>query len=102
MDLTQPGSVEKLAVAVGDIDILVNNAGAIPGGSLGAIDEKTRRKGWELKVFGYINLTRAVYRKMRERGGGVIINNIGNAGEVYDSGYVAGTGLPRRFRARDR
>ena len=54
----------------------------------------TRKRGarvWELKVFGYINLTRAVYRNMRERGGGVIINNIGNAGQVFDSGYVAGT-----------
>ena len=90
-DLTQPGAVDKLAVAVGDIDILVNNAGAIPGGNLDDIDEKRWREGWELKVFGYINLTRTVYGRMRDRGGGVIINNIGNAGEVFDAGYVAGT-----------
>ena len=91
VDLTQPGAVENLAGAVGDIDILVNNAGAIPGGNLDNIDEKKWREGWELKVFGYINLTRTVYSRMRDRGGGVIINNIGNAGEVFDAGYVAGT-----------
>ncbi len=91
MDLARSGAVERLVEATGEIDILVNNAGAIPGGNLDAIDEKRWREGWELKVFGYINLTRAVYGRMRDRGGGVIINNIGNAGEVFDSGYVAGT-----------
>ena len=28
---------------------------------------------------------------MKTEGGGVIINNIGNAGEVFDSRYIAGT-----------
>jgi len=91
VDLTQRGTVETLADAIGDIDILVNNAGVIPGGSLETIDEKTWRDGWELKVFGYINLTRAIYPKLRARGGGVIINNIGNAGECFDPDYLAGT-----------
>jgi hypothetical protein len=44
-----------------DIDILVNNAGAIPAGDLQAIDEARWRDAWDLKVFGYINLCRAVY-----------------------------------------
>ncbi len=39
----------------------------------------------------YINLTRAVYGRMCARGKGVIINNIGNAGELFDPAYVAGT-----------
>lgn len=43
------------------------------------------------KVFGYINLCRLVYPRMKARGGGVIINNIGNAGECYDPAYIAGT-----------
>ena len=90
-DLTAPGAVEDLAEAAGDIDILVNNAGMIPGGNLEAIDETKWREGWELKVFGYINMTRAIYPKMRARGSGVIINNIGNAGECFDPDYVAGT-----------
>ncbi|RYG08069.1 MAG: SDR family oxidoreductase, partial [Burkholderiales bacterium] len=49
------------------------------------------RAGWELKVFGYINMTRAFYPLMAKRGGGVILNNIGNGGENFDFDYVAGT-----------
>ena len=91
LDLTAPGEIDPLIQAVGDIDILVNNAGVIPSGSLWDVDEAKWRAGWELKVFGYINLTRAIYPKLKARGGGVIINNIGNGGEVFDPRYVAGT-----------
>ncbi len=91
MDLTAPESVARLAEKAADVDILINNAGAIPGGSLASFDEKSWRDGWELKVFGYINLTRAIYTRMKTRGSGVIINDIGNAGERYDADYIAGT-----------
>ena len=91
MDLTAEGAIEKLVKDAGDIDILINNAGVIPGGSLATLDEKTWRDGWELKVFGYISMTRAVYARMKANGGGVIINDIGNAGERYDADYIAGT-----------
>jgi NAD(P)-dependent dehydrogenase (short-subunit alcohol dehydrogenase family) len=91
IDMTESGATAKVADFVGDADVLVNNAGAIPGGNLWDIDEAKWRAGWELKVFGYINLTRAVYARMRERGGGIILNNIGNGGENYDFDYIAGT-----------
>ncbi|UWU25497.1 SDR family oxidoreductase (plasmid) [Rhizobium sp. CB3060] len=91
LDLTKEGAIEEVLQAAGDIDVLVNNAGVIPSGSLWDVDEKRWREGWELKVFGYINMTRAVYAKMKANGGGVIINNIGNGGEVFDPQYVAGT-----------
>ena len=91
MDLTETGAVERVLEAAGDVDILVNNAGVIPSGDLWDIDEAKWRAGWELKVFGYINFTRAIYPRMKQRGGGVIINNIGNGGEVFDPNYVAGT-----------
>jgi NAD(P)-dependent dehydrogenase (short-subunit alcohol dehydrogenase family) len=91
IDLTAPGVIDPLVEAVGDIDILVNNAGVIPSGNLWDVDESKWRAGWELKVFGYINLTRAIYPRLKARGGGVIINNIGNGGEVFDPNYVAGT-----------
>ncbi|MGA7327225.1 MAG: SDR family oxidoreductase [Rhodomicrobium sp.] len=90
MDITQAGACEKLAAACGKIDILVNNAGVIPSGSLFEIDERKWREGWELKVFGYINLCRLIYPKMKEWGAGVIINNIGNGGEIFDPQYIAG------------
>jgi NAD(P)-dependent dehydrogenase (short-subunit alcohol dehydrogenase family) len=91
MDITVPGTVEKLVAAVGDIDVLLNNAGAIPSGSLWDVDEAKWRAGWELKVFGYINLTRLVYAKMKAQGHGVIVNILGAAGERLNAGYIAGS-----------
>ena len=90
-DLSQTGAAEALAEACGAVDILVNNAGAIPGGDLDALDEATWRAAWDLKVFGYINLTRAFFTRMRERGSGAIINVIGLAGERPNAGYIAGS-----------
>lgn len=90
-DLRQPADQQKLASEAADIDILVNNAGDIPGGSLEAIDEAKWRHAWDLKVFGFINLTRLVYAQMRQRGGGVIINDIGAAGERFDANYICGS-----------
>jgi NAD(P)-dependent dehydrogenase (short-subunit alcohol dehydrogenase family) len=91
MDLNVPGSIERLVDVAGDVDILINNAGVIPGGNLASFDDQSWRDGWELKVFGYINLTRAIYARMKAWGKGVIINDIGNAGERYDADYIAGT-----------
>ena len=89
-DLTEPGAAERLAAAVGDVDVLVNNAGVIPSGSLADVDEAKWRAGWELKVYGYVNLCRIYYARMKAAGGGVIINNIGNGGEIADPRYIAG------------
>jgi NAD(P)-dependent dehydrogenase (short-subunit alcohol dehydrogenase family) len=74
-----------------DIDILVNNAGDIPAGSVDKIDESTWRHAWELKVFGYINITRAIYAQMKTRGHGVIVNDIGIAGEKFNADYICGS-----------
>ena len=90
-DLRKPEDVAGLAEAAGDVDILVNNAGDIPGGSIDKIDEAMWRHAWELKVFGYINLTRLFYAKMKARGHGVIINDIGAAGEKFDFNYITGS-----------
>lgn len=91
MDLSQRGNPVALAEAVGDLDILVNNAGAIPGGDLLSVDEDTWREAWDLKVFGYINMTREYLRRMKARGHGVIVNVTGLAGENFDYNYIAGT-----------
>ena len=90
-DLAVSENTVKLARECGPLDVLVNNAGAIPGGHLADIDEARWRKAWELKVFGYINLTREVYADMRARGSGVIVNVIGLAGERNRPEYIAGT-----------
>ena len=90
LDLAVEGAAATLAVATSTVDILVNNAGAIPSGDLWDVDEAAWRKGFDLKVFGYINMCRLFYAKMKEAGGGVIINIIGNGGEVLDRNYIAG------------
>ena len=90
-DLSQRGAAEELAAWAGDLDILVNNAGAIPGGDLLTVDEDTWRRSWDLKVFGYVNLCRAVYRTMQAKRRGVIVNVLGNAGERLNAAYIAGS-----------
>jgi NAD(P)-dependent dehydrogenase (short-subunit alcohol dehydrogenase family) len=91
LDLADGGNVDKLAAECTDIDILVNNAGAIPGGNIDAITEERWRTAWDLKVFGYINMTRRFYAQMRERRRGVIVNILGAAGENPDFNYIAGS-----------
>jgi NAD(P)-dependent dehydrogenase (short-subunit alcohol dehydrogenase family) len=91
VDLSNGDNARSLASACNDIDILVNNAGAIPAGDLQTIDEARWRDAWNLKVFGYINLCRVVYPAMKARGGGVIVNVLGSAGERPTWGYVAGS-----------
>jgi len=89
-DLSDSANVDTLARTFPNIDILVNNAGAIPGGKLLDVDEKTRRKAWDLKVFGYINMCRALYALMKARRSGVIIDVTGNAAQTHDPEYICG------------
>jgi 3-oxoacyl-[acyl-carrier protein] reductase len=91
LDLSVPENAQKLARECGELDILVNNAGAIPQGTITDFDDASWRKSWDLKMFGYVNLTREVYRSMCERRRGVIINVIGGAGERPSAGYIAGS-----------
>lgn len=91
IDLSARGAAEALADWAGEIDILVNNAGAIPGGDLLKVDEETWRRAWDLKMFGYVNLSRQVYARMKARKSGVIVNIIGSAGEKMDAAYIAGS-----------
>ena len=89
-DLSRTEEVLKLAEACGDVDILVNNAGGIPRGTLQEVDGATWRRAWDLKVFGYIDLTRAIIAKMYARKKGAIVNVIGAAAERLDPNYIAG------------
>jgi NAD(P)-dependent dehydrogenase (short-subunit alcohol dehydrogenase family) len=83
-------STAALAAEVGDIDILINNAGDIPAGSLEILDDAAWRRGFDLKVFGYITLSRLYYPRMKGKDG-VILNIIGNSGENWDASYIAGS-----------
>jgi NAD(P)-dependent dehydrogenase (short-subunit alcohol dehydrogenase family) len=90
-DLSQRGAAEALAEAFPDTDILVNNAGAIPIGDIFEVDEQRWREAWDLKVFGYINLTRAMFAKMRGRPPKVIVNVLGTGAGKPQWRYACGT-----------
>ena len=92
LDLSDSHNVDTLAGQCSETDILVNNAGAIPAGDIQAVDEATWRAAWDLKVFGYINMTRRFYPLIQQRGGGVILNVIGLAGIRVNRNYIAGSG----------
>ncbi len=89
-DLSRQEEVVRLAAETGAIDILVNNAGSIPPGNLLQVDDAKWRTAWDLKVFGFIGLTRALYPALKARSG-VVINVIGAAGESFDPNYITGS-----------
>jgi NAD(P)-dependent dehydrogenase (short-subunit alcohol dehydrogenase family) len=90
IDMTKRGAPERIVDEAGDIDILINNAGVIPSGTIFDISADKWREGWSLKAFGYADMIRLVYPRIKQRGGGVILNNIGNGGEICDPQYIEG------------
>lgn len=90
-DLGRSENIREVAERFGDVDILINNAGEIPSGPIESLSEDDWRRGYDLKLFGYILLTREIYASMKQRGSGVIINDIGNSGENWDANYIAGS-----------
>jgi NAD(P)-dependent dehydrogenase (short-subunit alcohol dehydrogenase family) len=88
VDLRNAAALKKLAADC-DVDILVNNAGDIPGGTIESLDDAKWRHAWELKVFGFINLTREMFPRLKARKG-VIVNVIGMAAEHGSFEYICG------------
>ena len=105
VDLREGAGLRQLARDCAHVDILVNNAGDIPGGTIETVDEAKWRHAWELKVFGFINLTREMYPHLKKRKG-VIVNVIGMAGEhgtfEYICGAAANAGLANFTKALGR
>jgi NAD(P)-dependent dehydrogenase (short-subunit alcohol dehydrogenase family) len=90
LDLSTDASRQRLTDTWPGIDVLVNNAGDIPGGTIDAVDDAAWRAGWDLKVFGYLALTRFYLAQMQTKHRGVLINIIGAAGERPFAQYLAG------------
>jgi NAD(P)-dependent dehydrogenase (short-subunit alcohol dehydrogenase family) len=89
-DLGLSADRDRLFAAHSAVDVLVNNAGAIPGGNLLDLTLDRWTEAWQLKVFGYIHLTKLYLKAMKRRGSGVIINIIGMAGQEPRWDYVCG------------
>ncbi|MGE0557978.1 MAG: short-chain dehydrogenase/reductase [Burkholderiales bacterium] len=90
-DLGVAANAVALARECRDVDILVNNAGAIPQGTLATLDDARWRQSWDLKVWGFIDITREIYARMCEKRSGAIVNVIGGAGERPVASYIAGS-----------
>jgi NAD(P)-dependent dehydrogenase (short-subunit alcohol dehydrogenase family) len=90
-DLSLAEHQAQVAAMAADCDILVNNAGSNPSGLLTDTTDTGWRQSFDLKMFGYVNLTRAALEAMKIKKRGVIINVIGYAGERLMAKYIIGT-----------
>lgn len=66
--------VETVVADLGPVEILVNNAGGSRGSTLERTSDADLREGFELNLFGGLELIRLVAPEMRARGWGRIIN----------------------------
>ena len=89
-DLSKREVRDQLARDCSHVDILVNCAGAVPGGDLDQVTEDAWRAGWDLKLFGFVGITRIVYKEMCRRKRGVIINVVGVGGITTSANYICG------------
>ncbi|HBL28595.1 MAG TPA: short-chain dehydrogenase [Acidobacteria bacterium] len=79
--------VARACEVFGGVDVLVNNAAASPHyGPLLDATEMQWDKTFEVNVKGYVHTIRACVPRMRERGGGRIVNVASVAGVVPHSG----------------
>lgn len=80
-DISDRNAADAIFAQHPEADILINNAGAIPAGPIDQVDDDRWRTAWDLKVFGYIALTRRYFAQMAQRGSGVILNVMGASGD---------------------
>ena len=93
-DVSDAGSAAALAettvAELGGIDLLVNNAaiyGDMAFNLLIKVDWDYYRKFMSVNLDGALVMTRAIYRHMRRRGGGAIVNQSSTAAWLYSGFY---------------
>lgn len=108
-DVRQPEQVGQMIDAVhsryGQIDVLVNNAGVIQVGPLAVQTREDFEDSLAVHFWGAYNTIEAVLPKMREKGGGRIVNISSIGGKVavphlapYCAGKFALVGLSNAMR----
>ncbi|MFN8540425.1 MAG: SDR family oxidoreductase [Thermomicrobiales bacterium] len=109
-DLREPGgvagAVEAAATALGRLDVLVNNAGPIVVGPLEHMGEEEFAATLDIHFWGPLRAMRAAIPRMRQAGGGRIVNIASVGGLVavphlapYSASKFALVGLSDAFRA---
>jgi NAD(P)-dependent dehydrogenase (short-subunit alcohol dehydrogenase family) len=94
VDVSDPASTDAMAAFAterfGGIDLLVNNAaiyGDMKFDVLINVDLDYYKKFMAVNMDGVLHCTRSVYRSMRERGGGAIVNQSSTAAWTYSGFY---------------
>jgi short-subunit dehydrogenase len=86
-DMRNKDAIEALVDSVfeqyGRIDILINNAGQAVRGHVADVDIEQFRQIFELNVLGPVEAMQAVISKMRQNGGGLIINVSSNVSHMH-------------------
>lgn len=94
-DLSQGDQVERAAVearrGLGQIDILVNSAGAARGGNFFELKDEAFLDAWNLKLLGYIRMTRIIASEMVARRDGRIVNIVGGAARTPSAEFLTGS-----------
>lgn len=85
-DLGQPGEAARLAAlalqAVGHVDVLINNAGRGYFALVEEADEQRVRLLFEVNTFSPLVLTQTLTARMKQQGGGKVINIVSSVGKV--------------------
>ena len=96
--------VERTVAELGGIDLLVNNAaiyGDMAFDLLISVDWDYYRRFMSVNMDGALVMTRAVYRQMKKRGGGAVVNQSSTAAWLYSGFYglakVAVNGLTQQL-----
>jgi short-subunit dehydrogenase len=86
-DMRNKDAIEAMVDSVfqqyGRIDILVNNAGQAVRGNVADVDIDQFRQIFELNVLGPVEAMQAIIPKMRQNGGGLIINVSSNVTKMH-------------------
>ena len=94
-DLGQAADVERVVAearhALGKIDILINCAGSARGGNFLELRDEAFLDAWNLKLLGYIRMTRAVAHEMVARRDGRIVNIVGGAARTPSAEFLTGS-----------
>jgi 3-oxoacyl-[acyl-carrier protein] reductase len=85
-DLARPGEPERLIEEAGDVDVLVNNAGLAYQRDFLEVTDEQWQEMWDVNVMSALRAIRAVVPRMRERGGGAIVNVSSTAGKRPSTG----------------
>lgn len=73
-DLGLAGEPERLIAEAGEVDVLVNNVGVAYQRDFLDVTDEQWQEMWDLNVMSYVRAIRALVPRLRERGGGAIVN----------------------------